>query len=106
MPQRYGTPSYLTSQIYPVQVIEAMTGASVPQPSVFYQGFDQMIQSSSFLSGTLASSLHTYTNWPPENIIQASDFLSGTITLALIQYTNWPAEKLIQGSDFISGTLT
>lgn len=96
---------YLTSQLYPIIVIEHMTDTShlLDQPQ--YQYGENLTDTSNFTAGTLGLALITYGNWPAEHMTDTSNFTAGTLTLGLITYGNWPAEHVTDTSNFTAGTL-
>lgn len=108
---RYGSSTIFTSALYPVVAVEAIAGVSgLPIHAPYYDNAppEQIIQGVSWLSGTIAATLVSYTNWPVEGVQQGGvSFQSGAITLGLLSYTNWPVEGIQQGGvAFQSGTIT
>lgn len=108
---RYGSSTFATSLLYPVVAVEMLAGVQpLPIHAPFYSNGvpDQFAATASLLSGTIATSLLSYTNGLPEQIQGTSATLvSGTITLGLLSYTNGLAEQ-IQGNSAVpvSGTIT
>lgn len=97
---------FFTSQIYPVQVIESMLSAGLSEPVPTYQFAEGVVSAALLESGTLVSSLLTYTNWPHEGLVSAALLESGTLVFALLPYTNGLPEGIVSGAQFESGTLT
>jgi hypothetical protein len=99
---------YLTSQIYPIDVVEhftALQGAMTDQPQYSY--FEHLApQQAAITGGTLTLSLIVYSNWPAEHVqMQQAAMTGGTYTLGLITYSNWPAEHVqMQQAAIIGGT--
>ena len=104
-PSKLGTPTYLTSQIYPLDVIETLTASALPQFLPFYQEEEALNTQITFNSGALTSTLQTYTNGLPEAIQGQISFDSGSLVSGLLTYTNGLPEA-IQGQISIdSGAL-
>lgn len=125
------TYSYVTSQIYPVDVLESMTAGGAtfayPQyglsegmdigttlisgemhPSLFdyTDGLPEGLDlSSSLVSGLLRANLDSYTDGAAEGLDLSSSITSGTMTLGLITYANYPAEGLDLTTSMTSGSM-
>lgn len=80
-------PYYLTSQIYPIEVIERMYSTAGWIRSRFLTPqVDQISATASWLSGSLRDLLQAYGNWPPESITATASWLYGDIHTLLRAY--------------------
>jgi hypothetical protein len=97
---------YLTSQIYPVVVVETFkSSALVIRAPQVQNPADTFKSSFALVSGTLASSLKTYTNGAVEAIKSTGAFTGGTLVNGLRTYTNGAVEAIKSTGAFTGGTL-
>lgn len=100
---------YLTSQPYPLQVIEQIAARAAIVGGLFYNAlysYSESIASTvGITGGALTTNLITYSNWPAESIASSSAVTGGTLQLALIVYSNWPAESIAASAAIVGGTL-
>jgi hypothetical protein len=124
-------PRYLTSWPYPIEVIEEMKAPLRERFGwLWYTNVEPMKTDFQFLTGSLATALVTYTNWPHEDmkvdfaaqggalfdaltsynygtepIKVAFDTLGGSIATTLVVYNLWPHEDLKADLAPLGGTL-
>lgn len=97
---------FLTSQIYPLVVVERFMGSALPLDQPQTQITEHVQSSAAVTAGTLTLSLVSYTNWPVEHIQSAGAVSAGTLVLGLVSYTNGVAEHVQSSAALFSGTLT
>jgi hypothetical protein len=112
----YTSPTYLTSQLYPINVIEQMNSGITATllASPYYGNWvnlpDQLNTTLAINSGTMSYfGTISYTNWPnlPDQLNSTLAINSGTLPLSLVSYSNWPnlPDQLNSSLAINSGTL-
>lgn len=123
MANPFGPVSYLTSQLYPIVVLE--TGFTFSMDAIISTSYwyfddltnpDQVTWGSSVVSGSLTNVVVSYVNWPvlvadEQVAFTGAHVVSGALSLGLIQYLNWPvlvADEQVAFSNptVVSGALT
>lgn len=98
---------YRTSALYAVELIETITSAARPNNSPsFAASFETLTSSAVPTGGTFASTLDTYSNWPPETLTSSAVVTGGANLAGLDTYTNGLPETLTSSAVITGGTLT
>lgn len=97
---------YLTSQPYPVEVIEALDSSQAALTGLASFGIfvESLDSGQATITGlALKTPLHTYDDWPPEALDSGQAVIvSMGLRSILIPYTDWPPEALDSGQAVIT----